>query len=77
MPGVVGFCSFCVSCVREFEFPLGLKPSVYDARSGTAEALPFQIVSRPSLRLDHVSQFAAIIGQLETAETHGFANDPV
>ena len=29
---------------REFDFPQGLKPNVYGTRSGTAEAVPFQIV---------------------------------
>src|SRR5271166_6103977 len=29
--------------VRELESPQGLKPDVYDARIGTAEAVPFQI----------------------------------
>ena len=33
---------------REIEFPPGLKPNVFDARSGIAEAMPFQITfTRP------------------------------
>jgi hypothetical protein len=28
---------------KNIEFPQGLKPSVREARSGTAEAVPFQI----------------------------------
>jgi len=28
---------------REFDFPQGLKPNDYGSRSGTAEAVPFQI----------------------------------
>jgi hypothetical protein len=35
---------------REFDFPQGLKPSVYGTRSGTAEAVPLQITfMRPVL----------------------------
>jgi hypothetical protein len=30
-------------CEQEFDFPHGPKPNVYGARSGTAEAVPFQI----------------------------------
>jgi len=30
-------------CGWEFDLPQGLKPKVYGARSGTAEAVPFQI----------------------------------
>jgi 4-hydroxymandelate oxidase len=53
--------------LREFDFPQGLKPKVYAARNGTAEAVPFQIVfMRPVLGLPIVvdQRYSAPIGSV-------------
>ena len=39
-------------CAGKFDSPQGLKPNAFDARNGTAEAVPFQIeFMKPVLRV--------------------------